>query len=65
MQDSTIEQEWGRDENLDLRGMIQELIMHEIDVITESDWFNELVETAVKKIINDVDNGFDIAYNSK
>ena len=39
--------------------------MHEIDVITESDWFNELVETAVKKIINDVDNGFDIAYNSK
>jgi hypothetical protein len=65
MQDSTIEQEWWRDENLDLRGMIQELIMHEIDVITESDWFNELVETAVKKIINDVDNGFDIAYNSK
>ena len=65
MQDSTIAQEWWRDENLDLRGMIQELIMHEIDVITESDWFNELVETAVKKIINDVDNGFDIAYNSK
>ena len=65
MQDSTIEQEWWRDENLDLRGMIQELIMHEIDVITESDWFNEVVETAVKKIINDVDNGFDIAYNSK
>ena len=65
MQDSTIEQEWWRDENLDLRGMIQELIMHEIDVISESDWFNELVETAVKKIINDVDNGFDIAYNSK
>ena len=51
MPDSNLEQEWWRDENLDLRGMIQELIMHEIDVITDSDWFSELVDAAVKKII--------------
>jgi len=42
--------------------VIQQLIMHELDVITESDWFRELVEESVKKIIeekkevNDEDN---------
>ena len=49
MPDSNLEQEWWRDEKLDLRGMIQELIMHEIDVITDSDWFSELVDEAVSK----------------
>jgi hypothetical protein len=49
MPDSNLEQEWWRDEKLDLRGMIQELIMHEIDVITDSDWFSELVDEAVNK----------------
>jgi len=45
-----------------LRTVIQQLIMHELDVITESDWFRELVEESVKKIIeekkevNDEDN---------
>ena len=53
MPDNNLEQEWWRDENLDLRGMIQELIMHEIDVITESDWFSELVDGAVKKIVEE------------
>jgi hypothetical protein len=33
--------------------LIQELIMHELDVITESDWFRELVEESVKKIIEE------------
>ena len=33
--------------------IIQELIMHELDVITESDWFRELVEESVKKIIEE------------
>ena len=40
--------------------IIQELIMHELDVITESDWFRELVEESVKKIIEEakkVNNG--------
>lgn len=33
--------------------LIQELIMHELDVITEGDWFRELVEESVKKIIEE------------
>ena len=33
--------------------LIQELIMHELDVITEGDWFRELVEESVKKIIDE------------
>ena len=40
--------------------IIQELIMHELDVITEGDWFRELVEESVKKIIEEakeVNNG--------
>jgi len=45
-----------------LRTVIQQLIMHELDIVTESDWFRELVEESVKKIIeekkevNDEDN---------
>ena len=53
MPDNNLEQEWWRDESLDLREMIHELIMHEIDVITESDWFSELVDGAVKKIVEE------------
>lgn len=53
MPDNNLEQEWWRDESLDLREMIHEVIMHEIDVITESDWFSELVDGAVKKIVEE------------
>ena len=53
MPDNNLEQEWWRVESLDLREMIHEVIMHEIDVITESDWFSELVDGAVKKIVEE------------
>ena len=33
-----------------LRTVIQQLIMHELDIVTESDWFRELVDETVKKI---------------
>ena len=36
-----------------LRTVIQQLIMHELDIVTESDWFRELVEESVKKIIDE------------
>jgi len=36
-----------------LRTVIQQLIMHELDIITESDWFRELVDETVKKILEE------------
>ena len=42
-----------------LRTVIQQLIMHELDIVTESDWFRELVDETVKKILEEgeVTNG--------
>ena len=36
-----------------LRTVIQQLIMHELDIVTESDWFRELVDETVKKILEE------------
>lgn len=36
----------------DLGKMIQEIVVHELDVITESHWFAELVKEKVEEIIN-------------
>lgn len=36
-----------------LGDLMQEIILHEIDVITDSDWFLELVEERIKKIIKE------------
>ena len=36
-----------------LGDLMQEIILHEIDVITDSDWFLELVEERIKKIMED------------
>jgi len=33
--------------------MIQELIMHEIDVVTESDWFLMLIDERIKIILEE------------
>ena len=46
-------EDWDKSPDVLLRTVIQQLIMHELDVITESDWFRELVEESVKKIIDD------------
>ena len=35
--------------------VIREIICHELDVITESDWFEELVEERVKKALKEND----------
>tara|TARA_Y100001963_G_scaffold98522_1_gene135473 strand:+ start:209 stop:337 length:129 start_codon:yes stop_codon:yes gene_type:complete len=35
--------------------VIREIICHELDVITESDWFKELVEEEVKKALKEND----------
>ena len=42
-----------------LRTVIQQLIMYELDIVTESDWFRELVDETVKKILEEgeVTNG--------
>ena len=42
-----------------LRTVIQQLIMNELDIVTESDWFRELVAETVKKILEEgeVTNG--------
>ena len=34
-----------------LGDLMQEIILHKIDVITESDWFFEVVEERIKKIM--------------
>ena len=36
-----------------LRTVIQQLIMHELDIVTESDWFRELVDETVKKTLEE------------
>jgi len=36
-----------------LGDLMQEIILHEIDVITESDWFFEVVEERIKKIMEE------------
>ena len=46
-------EDWDKSPDVLLRTVIQQLIMHELDVITESDWFRELVEESVKKIIDE------------
>ena len=37
----------------DLGKIIQQLVVHELDVITESHWFAELVKEKVEEILNE------------
>ena len=52
-------EDWDKSPDVLLRTVIQQLIMHELDIITESDWFRELVDETVKKIMEEgeVTNG--------
>ena len=52
-------EDWDKSPDVLLRTVIQQLIMHELDIITESDWFRELVDETVKKILEEgeVTNG--------
>jgi|TARA_Y100000296_G_scaffold66858_1_gene79184 hypothetical protein len=36
----------------DLGKIIQDLVVHELDIITESIWFEELVEKKVQEVLN-------------
>tara|TARA_R100000789_G_C2929558_1_gene128770 strand:- start:357 stop:503 length:147 start_codon:yes stop_codon:yes gene_type:complete len=41
----------------DLAQKIQDIITREIDVITDSDWFEELITEKIKEIIKKTSNG--------
>ena len=36
----------------DLGKIIQDLVVHELDIITESIWYEELVEKKVQEVLN-------------
>ena len=55
MTDDQKEQEV-RPTSSDLAKAIQDFAYHELDVITDSDWFEQLVEEKVKKILQERDN---------
>ena len=38
-----------------LHEVIREMVCHEIDIVTESDWFKEIVEKELKKTLKEID----------
>jgi|TARA_Y100000114_G_scaffold23235_1_gene18970 hypothetical protein len=45
-----------RESSKDLAIALQDFVYGELDIITSSDWFNELVEEKVKKIMEERNN---------
>lgn len=45
-----------RESSKDLAIALQDFVYGELDIITNSDWFNELVEEKVKKIMEERNN---------
>jgi hypothetical protein len=37
-----------------LHEVIREIVCHEVDIVTESDWFKEIVEEEVKKTLKEL-----------
>ena len=45
-----------RESSKDLAIALQDFVYRELDIITDSDWFDELVEEKVKKIMEEKNN---------
>lgn len=45
-----------RESSKDLAIALQDFVYGELDIIVDSDWFNELVEEKVKKIMEERNN---------
>ena len=45
-----------RESSKDLAIALQDFVYGELDIITDSDWFDELVEEKVKKIMEEKNN---------
>lgn len=37
----------------ELGKMIQDIVAHEVDIITDSEWFKELVKAQVREVLNE------------
>tara|TARA_R100001460_G_scaffold39619_2_gene74457 strand:- start:268 stop:432 length:165 start_codon:yes stop_codon:yes gene_type:complete len=41
-----------RPTSLDLAKAVEDFLLHELDVVTESDWFDEVIDKKVTEVIN-------------
>jgi len=41
-----------RPTSVDLAKAVEDFLLHELDVVTESDWFDEVIEKKVTEVLN-------------